>query len=121
MEEDQELSAIRAKRIQELQNESSSEAQKNDLERKRQLEETRQHILSQVTTANARERLSRIALVKPDKARAVEDMIIRAGQSGSLTQKVDEAKLIQLLEQLSEQKKETKITIQRRRYNDDDE
>lgn len=78
--------------------------------------------------------MSRIALVKPEKARAVEDMVLRAAQTGQLTQKVDEAKLITLLEQLTEkQAKPTKITvghplccvhtaqIQRRRYSDEED
>ena len=56
--------------------------------------------------------MSRVALVKPENARAVEDMLIRAGQSGQLTQRVDEPKLIQLLEQLNETKKSTKITVE---------
>lgn len=55
--------------------------------------------------------MSRVALVKPEKARGVEDMIIRAAQSGQLGGKVDEQKLISLLEQISSQKKETKITV----------
>ena len=49
--------------------------------------------------------------MKPEKARGVEEMLIRAFQSGQLPAKVDEQRLIQLLEQLSETKKETKITV----------
>jgi len=65
------------------------------------MEERRNFILAQVTEPDARERLSRIALVKPEKARQIEDMIIRAAQSGGLSSKVDEQKLIQLLEQIN--------------------
>jgi DNA-binding TFAR19-related protein (PDSD5 family) len=32
--------------------------------------------------------VSRIALVKPDKARSVEDVILRAAQMGQITEKV---------------------------------
>lgn len=55
--------------------------------------------------------VARVALVRPEKARAVEDMILGAAQRGQLNAKVDEPKLISLLEQLGEQKKETKITV----------
>lgn len=35
--------------------------------------------------------VSRIALVKPDKARGVEDVLLRAAQSGGISEKVIEA------------------------------
>ncbi|WMV15655.1 hypothetical protein MTR67_009040 [Solanum verrucosum] len=66
---------------------------------------------------------ARIALVKPDKARGVEDVILRAAQYGQITEKVSEQKLIELLEQINTQTtKQTKVTIQRRRnvLEDDD-
>mmetsp|Transcript_10503 Transcript_10503/g.14376 ORF Transcript_10503/g.14376 Transcript_10503/m.14376 type:complete len:126 (-) Transcript_10503:41-418(-) len=119
--DDPELEAIRQKRMQGQFGGSNMEAQQREAEKKRQIEEARQHILSQILTAEARERLSRIALVKPENARAVEDLLIRAGQSGQLTQRVDEPKLIQMLEQLNESKKTTKITIQRKRRDSDDD
>eukprot|EP01133_Synstelium_polycarpum_P018044 gene18044-21539_t len=51
-------------------------------------------------------------MVKPDKARQIEDMIINAAQTGRLTEKVDEPKLISLLEQISEKSAKTTITTQ---------
>lgn len=66
--------------------------------------------------------VSRIALVKPDKARAVEDIIINAAKRGSLNGKVSEEALIGLLEQVNEQTvSKTKVTIQRRRMFDEDD
>lgn len=44
-----------------------------------------------------------MALVKPEKARAVGDMIIQNAMSGRLAQRVDEAELIRILEQVSAQ------------------
>lgn len=46
--------------------------------------------------------MARIALVKPDKARAIEDMIIAAARRGQLGEKVSEERLIGLLEQVGE-------------------
>lgn len=66
--------------------------------------------------------VSRIALVKPDKARRVEDIIINAAKRGSLSGKVTEEALIGLLEQINEQTaSKTKVTIQRRRMFDDED
>jgi programmed cell death protein 5 len=55
--------------------------------------------------------VGRISLVKAEKARAVEDIILRAAQSGQLAEKVDEKKLIQLLEQIAEKQTKTKIIV----------
>jgi len=128
MEEDDELALIRQQRMQQLQSgamgggSGGGPEQQQQQEQKRQaMEEQRSRMLTQILTAEARERLSRIALVKAEKARAVEDMILRAAQTGQLNAKVDEARLIQLLEQLGEQKKETKVKIQRRRGIDEDD
>ncbi|GJM89637.1 hypothetical protein PR202_gb02000 [Eleusine coracana subsp. coracana] len=80
-------------------------------------------ILAQILSSEARERLSRIALVKPDKARSVEDVLLRAAQTGGISEKVSEERLISLLEQINNQtSKQTKVTIQRRRsvLDDDD-
>lgn len=66
--------------------------------------------------------VARIALVKPEKARAIEDMIIAAARRGALGEKVTEERLIDLLEQVNERSGagKTKVTIQRRRAFDDD-
>ncbi|XP_042417864.1 DNA-binding protein DDB_G0278111-like isoform X1 [Zingiber officinale] len=89
----------------------------------RDAEERRQLMLSQILSTQARERLARIALVKPDKARGVEDVLLRAAQMGQVSEKVSEERLISLLEQINSQtSKQTKVTIQRRRsvLEDDD-
>ena len=66
--------------------------------------------------------MARIALVKPEKARAIEDMIINAARRGALGEKVSEERLIDLLEQVNEKTAaKTKVTIQRRRAFDDDD
>eukprot|EP00696_Hemimastix_kukwesjijk_P018833 gnl/Hemi2/7866_TR2716_c0_g1_i2.p1 gnl/Hemi2/7866_TR2716_c0_g1~~gnl/Hemi2/7866_TR2716_c0_g1_i2.p1 ORF type:complete len:129 (-),score=50.55 gnl/Hemi2/7866_TR2716_c0_g1_i2:262-648(-) len=90
-------------------------------EQAKQQEERRQTMVMQVITAEARERLSRIALVKPDKARQVENMILQMATSGRLGGRVTEEQLIKLLEQISEaDKKKNRVIVQRRRYDEDD-
>ncbi|XP_023518943.1 DNA-binding protein DDB_G0278111-like [Cucurbita pepo subsp. pepo] len=127
--DDPELEAIRQRRMQELMaqrgmgSQSNPEQQKAQEEAKSEAEERRQMMLSQILSMQARERLARIALVKPEKARGVEDVILRAAQMGQIVEKVSEEKLITLLEQINNQTtKQTKVTIQRRRsiLEDDD-
>ncbi|KAJ7562859.1 hypothetical protein O6H91_03G086800 [Diphasiastrum complanatum] len=133
--DDPELEAIRQRRMQELMakrgvgaggNSQNHEQQQAQEEQKREAEERRQMMLAQIVSSQARERLARIALVKPEKARGVEDVILRSAQYGQITEKVvlqvSEERLIQLLEQINEQtQKTTKVTIQRRRSVFDDD
>ncbi|CAN6546168.1 unnamed protein product [Malus baccata var. baccata] len=129
---DPELEAIRQRRMQELMaqhgggsggQQQNPEQHKANEDAKREAEERRQMMLSQIVSGEARERIARIALVKPEKARGVEDVILRAAQMGQIVEKVSEEKLISLLEQINNQtNKQTKVTIQRRRsvLEDDD-
>ncbi|KAF8065805.1 Pdcd5 [Scenedesmus sp. PABB004] len=136
--EDPELAAIRQRRMAEIMakrgavpgmpggmpggmpNPEEAEAQ---AEAQRAAEEQRRTMLHAVMEPDARERLARIALVKPDKARNVESMILNAAKRGALQSKVSEEQLKGMLEQLSERESAaSKITIQRRRpvFQDDD-
>ncbi|GMI77730.1 Programmed Cell Death protein 5 [Hibiscus trionum] len=127
---DPELEAIRQRRMQELMaarqgagSQQNPDQQKAQEEAKREADERRQMMLSQILSSEARERLARIALVKPEKARGVEDVLLRAAQTGQIVEKVSEERLISLLEQINTQTtKQTKVTIQRRRsvLDDDD-
>lgn len=57
--------------------------------------------------------VARIALVKPDKARAIEMRLLQMAQGGMFQAKVDEKKLISMLEQIDEASSaaRTKITV----------
>ncbi|KAM0921583.1 hypothetical protein ACQ4PT_006767 [Festuca glaucescens] len=115
---DPELEAIRQRRMQELMgqrggaNPQNAGQQKAQEEAKQEAEERRQMMLAQILSSEARERLSRIALVKPDKARGVEDVVLRAAQTGGISEKVSEERLISLLEQINTHtSKQTKVTV----------
>ncbi|KAJ9061531.1 hypothetical protein DSO57_1019723 [Entomophthora muscae] len=144
--EDQELQQIRAQRMAQLQanvrggggdsrgptalsgppGEDDGKAQK--------MEELRDRLLLQILDNEARQRLQRISLVKPDKARAVEDRLISLAQSGRLRGVVTEQALIQFLSQISQAQSGSgsfdapdsntsgpKIVYSRRRFDDSDD
>ncbi|KNE72978.1 hypothetical protein AMAG_20652 [Allomyces macrogynus ATCC 38327] len=67
----------------------------------------RKTMLMSVLDNDARERLARIAIVIPQNARAVEDMILRMAQTAQLRGKVREDPLIDLLGYISESKHST--------------
>lgn len=65
----------------------------------------------------ASERLSRVSLVRPDRAQAVEQYLARMISQGALTHKVTEDEIVQILHGVAREqnkKNETKIIFDRR-------
>ncbi|KAK9241107.1 PDCD5-related protein [Lipomyces kononenkoae] len=86
-------------------------------------EDARMEMIAQILTPAARERLSRIRIVKQQKAKSVEDLLIQMARTGQIRNRVDEDELISLLDQISKQESkehETKIVYQTRRFGGDD-
>jgi programmed cell death protein 5 len=107
-EEEDELDALRRKKLQELQvqQEQLSDAK----ERQAALESQRQVILRGILTPEARERLGRLKTAYPQIAATVEQQLIMLAQSGRLGgQRIDDDTLRQILEKLVPQKREIKI------------
>ncbi|XP_035614223.1 programmed cell death protein 5-like isoform X3 [Oncorhynchus keta] len=102
---DDELEAIRRQRMAELQSKhgslswnqmspgDSSNDQQGQQEAKQKETEMRNSILAQVLDQSARARLSNLALVKPEKAKAVENYLIQMARMGQLGGKVRELDL----------------------------
>ena len=63
--------------------------------------------------------VNNVKLVRPEKAKAVEDMIIRNGMAGAVREKVTEDMLISYLENFQD-KPTTTITFKRKLDDDDD-
>ncbi|KAF9053212.1 PDCD5-related protein, partial [Panaeolus papilionaceus] len=87
-------------------------------------EQTRRDLLATVLDTGARERLSRIALVSPERSKQIEAIILRMAQSGQLRGRVTEAQLLDLLDQMEEatgKKSSSKPTIIYHRKGRDDE
>ncbi|WBW71358.1 DNA-binding TFAR19-related protein, Programmed cell death protein 5-like protein [Schizosaccharomyces osmophilus] len=125
---DEELQAIRQARLAQLKGQQQpSEPQNapaNQGQQKEATDELRQNMLTQILEHSARDRLRRIALVKPDRAQAVEELLLRMARSGQVLQKISESELIELLEQISGQlskQRETKIVYSRRAVDDEDD
>ena len=123
---DPELEAIRQRRMAELQAQrgggAGGSSQEEQAAKQQEAEERRQSMLVAIMQPDARERLQRIALVKPEKAQGVENMLLQMAQRGQLGgAKVSEEQLITLLEQINEKTSlQPKVTIQRRNVLDDD-
>jgi len=109
--EDAELEAIRTARLAQLQAQAqgqggapgpnSSADQQQAAKQAAAADQMRRDILATVLDSGARERLSRIALVSPQRSGQVEAILVRMAQSGQLRGKVTEEALIGLLQQVS--------------------
>ncbi|EPQ31539.1 uncharacterized protein PFL1_00872 [Pseudozyma flocculosa PF-1] len=96
----------------------------NQEEQQAQQEEMKRQMLSRILDNDARERLSRIGLVKPQKHRQITDLLIRMAQSGQVRQRITEDQLIGLLDQVDQAGGESaggKITFTRKKTAQDDE
>jgi len=121
---DDELAAIRAKRMAELQamggggggsGGGMAERQKQQEEKMKQMEDMKNGILSQVLSQEARARLNTLMVAKPDKGRQVEAMLCQMAQTGQLGSKLGESDLKNLLERFNESKSTSKVKFDRRR------
>lgn len=83
-------------------------------EQEAQREEMRQRMLDSLMTPEARERLGRIKLVKPEKSRQLEDVIISMAQQGQCNGIIDDASLVEILNRASASH-ETTVKIERKR------
>lgn len=121
---DDELEAIRQQRMAELQSKhgDSSNDQQGQQEAKQRETEMRNSMLAQVLDQSARARLSNLALVKPEKAKAVENYLIQMARMGQLGGKISETGLIDILEKVSQQtEKKTTVKFNRRKVMDSDD
>ncbi|KAM3626192.1 uncharacterized protein V6R79_024360 [Siganus canaliculatus] len=120
---DDELEAIRRQRMAELQAKHGDGSNNQQAEEAKQREtDMRNSILAQVLDQSARARLSNLALVKPEKANAVENYLIQMARFGQLGGKISESGLIEILEKVSQQtEKKTTVKFNRRRVMDSDD
>ena len=112
MEEDEELELLRKKRLQELEAQQQLSAEQAMAQQKKlqEFEEQKKHILRQILTLDARERLARIRLAKPEFVAGVENQLLMLAQSGQLTGQISDQMLQQILRKLTPKPKEIKIT-----------
>ena len=109
MDNDKELEKIRKRKMQELLRQQTSE--EGEVEERERYEEEKRNLMKQLLTPEARERLARIRLARPEFADQIEDQLIALAQSGRLTRMIDDATFKKILEQFQSRKRD--ITIKR--------
>ena len=98
--------------------EAQNKKQQEELQRQ-QREEQREMIITSICTPQARERLNRVKLVKPEKARTVEDTLLQMAMQRKLGGKVSEDQVISMLG--SQESSGPSVKIVRRKSFDSDE
>ena len=104
---DEELEALRRKRMAQLQRSSYDEQRRS--QQQQQVDRQKQAIIRQILTPEARQRLTNIRMVKPEFAEELEMQLIQLAQSGRLRGQVTDEQLKRTLEQLQGQRREIKI------------
>ncbi len=85
-----------------------------DDKQRRQLEALKHEIFTKYMTKEARERLGSIRYAHPEIAENVENLILQSALSDRLKGVIDDKKLKELLEAISDNKKESRITFNRK-------
>ena len=107
---DEELENLKKKRLQELQQQAALQEQMEEQEaQKQQFEEQKKAILRTVMTPDARARLGRIKVARPEVAESIENQIIMIAQSGQLKTKINDEQLRMLLSKVIPKKRDIKI------------
>jgi len=109
---DEELELLLQKRRRELERIIQ---EKREAEARRREEMQRESILRQILTSDARERLARIKLARPEFGAFIENQLISLALSGRLRGVINDAQLKEILKQYLRQfSREGKIEIRRK-------
>ena len=105
---DEELDAIRRKKLLAMQQKNVDEQKQSQSE---QFEAQKQALLKQILSPEARQRLTNLKMIKPEFTEQLELQLIQLAQSDKLPIPLSDAQLKQILLQLQTRKRE--ITIRR--------
>jgi programmed cell death protein 5 len=107
MAEQDELDALRRRKLQELEYRAQQESVAQ--EQSKQMDAQKQALMRQLLTPEARERLANLRMTRPDIVDSVENQLITLVQSGRINQQIDDYTLRQILRKIMPKKREIKI------------
>jgi len=98
----EDIEEIRKRKLMELQKKylEQQKAQEEAIKREMELEAQLNAIMRRILTPEARERLGRVKLVKPELARQVELVLVQLYQAGQIREPIDDEKLKRILAQI---------------------
>ena len=100
----EDIEEIRKRKLMELQKRylEQQKAQEEAIKQEMELQAQLDAIMRKILTPDARERLGRVKLVKPELARQVELVLVQLYQAGQIREPIDDAKLKRILAQIDE-------------------
>ncbi len=106
-----ELEKLRKKRLQELEQQQAYQENIEDQQEQQQkeYEKQKQQILRTLLTPEARERLGRIRVARPQVAEQLDQQLILLAQSGRLKKKITDEQLRLLISKILPKKRDIKI------------
>ncbi len=84
----------------------------DEIEQRKREEQLKQEVLAKFLTKDARERLGNIRYGHPELAEEVESMLVQSALTGRIKAVIDDQKLKELLQALSQPKREQKIKFE---------
>lgn len=107
---DEELENLRKKKLAELQQQAAMQGSLDEQElQQKEFEKQKKEVLRSILTTDARERLGRIKVARPEAVEAIENQLILIAQSGQLKSKINDEQLRMLLLRVLPKKREIKI------------
>jgi DNA-binding TFAR19-related protein (PDSD5 family) len=100
---------------------SDDQQQQQQQQQFEQEQAQRQQILTQIMTSDAFTRLRTVSLVKPSVAARVEQTLLMRAQRRQITQRIDDAALIRMLAEASDDSQRPTITVARKTMAQDNE
>ncbi len=111
--DERELEEIKRKKMEELQKQLLAKQQEEEI--KRREEALKEELLRKILTAEARQRLANVKLVRPELAEQVENYLIALYQSGRIPRPLTDEEIKEILARLTgSQRRETRINIRER-------
>jgi programmed cell death protein 5 len=108
--DDAELEELRRRKLQEMQ--QSAQQEQVHAAQRAEADAQKEVILRAILEPEARERLVRVRMARPDVAAAVESQLVVLYQQGRIRQRIDDATLRELLSRMAPKSREP--TIERR-------
>lgn len=109
--DDEELDALRRRKMAEMQHQAAGDQQAAVREAAAAAQEraAKDTILRQILEPEARDRLERVRLTRPDVAESLENQLVALAQQGRLQRKVDDELLRQFLARVAPKSRDIKI------------
>jgi programmed cell death protein 5 len=115
MSSDEDLAAIRQRRMAELQAQRAQQekAVEAQVQAQADAEAQKQALMRKILTPEARQRLQNVKLVRPDFAAQIEIQLLQLAQSGRISLPITDEILKRLLRQIQNQQSRRDINIRR--------